>query len=216
MINKYIAEFIGTFILVFAGCGACAINEAYEGSITHVGISLVFGFVVLAMIHAYGDTSGAHLNPAVTIAFFAAGRFSLKEVPKYVALQCLAATFACYILKYLVPDSESLGVTLPHAGILRSFIFELIFTFILMAVIINVATDSKEKGLFAGIAIGSTVALLAMFGGPVTGASMNPARSLGPALAAGKFTGLWLYMVAPVLGAVAALPFCQTLRKIEE
>lgn len=209
--NAYIAEFIGTFILLFAGCGAVVANKASDGAVTHVGIALTFGLVVMAMIHAVGDVSGAHLNPAVTVAFWTAGRFEAKKIPGYVASQTLGAIAACYLLLWLYPGVDGYGATVPGPNLccpFKAFVIEFILTFILMLVIINVATGSKEKGIVAGLAIGGTVALLAMFGGPMTGASMNPARSLAPALVEMNFNALWPYLTAPFLGACAAIYFC--------
>lgn len=204
--NKYIAELLGTFALVFCGTGAIVINQQSGGAVTHVGIAITFGFIVMAMIYSLGDISGAHMNPAVTIAFTIAGRFQLKQVLPYIISQLLGAILASFLLKYLFPANETLGATLPAGTDLQSFILEFILTFFLMFVIINVATGSKEQGMFAGLAIGSTVLLEAMFAGPISGASMNPARSIAPALASGHLEHLWIYIAAPVSGAIAAIP----------
>jgi aquaporin Z len=165
----------------------------------------------MAMIYALGNISGAHINPAVTIAFTLAGRFNIREVLPYLVSQLLGAFLASVTLRLLFPSNETLGATLPSGTALQSFVLEFILTFFLMLVIINVATGSKEQGMFAGLAIGATVLLEAMFGGPICGASMNPARSLAPAVVSGHTEHLWLYVAAPVLGAVAAIPIWKFL-----
>lgn len=192
--------------MVFAGTGAIVINQHSGGVIGHAGIAMVFGLIVLAMIYTFGDISGAHLNPAVTLGFAAAGRFPLKEVPIYITAQLAGAFAASFILKILFPENLTLGATLPTGSVSQSFILEVILTTILMLVILSVSTGSKEKGITAGIAIGAVVALEAMFAGPVSGASMNPARSLAPAIVSGHFQHLWLYLVATILGALIAVP----------
>lgn len=211
--KKLLAELLGTFTLVFAGTGAIVINAAHGGAITHVGIALTFGLVVLAMIHTFGDVSGAHLNPAVTLAFAAAGRFSWAHVPVYMGAQLGGAVAASTLLHVLFPQNPAvLGATLPAGSALQSFVLELVLTAILMLTILSVSTGSKEKGITAGIAIGGVIALEALFAGPVCGASMNPARSLAPALVSGHLDHLWLYLVAPVLGALIAVPLCIGVR----
>lgn len=204
--NKYFAEFIGTFALVFCGTGAIVINEESGGMITHVGVAVTFGLIVMAMIYTLGDISGAHMNPAVTIAFSIAGRFPLKETLPYIFSQAIGAVLASFVVKLLFPDSSTLCITLPVGSEMQSFVLEFILTYFLMLVIINVATGSKEQGMFAGLAIGSTVLLEAMFAGPISGASMNPIRSFAPALISGNTEHLWLYIAAPILGAVLAIP----------
>lgn len=204
--NKYIAELLGTFALVFCGTGAIVINQQSGGAVTHVGIAITFGLIVMAMIYALGDISGAHMNPAVTLAFAMAKRFPAKQVLPYLFSQVAGAGLASATLHYLFPENPTLGATLPAGTALQSFVLEFILSFFLMLVIINVATGSKEQGLFAGLAIGATVLLEAMFAGPVCGASMNPARSMAPALVSGHTEHLWIYLVAPVLGAAFAVP----------
>ena len=199
--RKYIAETIGTFALVFCGTGAIIINQETNGKVTHVGIAITFGLIVMAMIYALGNISGAHLNPAVSIAFALSGRFSVKELLPYILSQLSGAFAASLILHYLFPGNSNMGATLPSGQEMQSFILELILTFFLMLVIIHVATGSKEQGMFAGLAIGSTVLLEAMFAGPISGASMNPARSLAPAIISGNTDHLWIYLAAPVFGA---------------
>lgn len=205
-LRKYLAEFIGTFALVFCGTGAIIINQETNGSVSHVGIAITFGLIVMAMIYALGNISGAHLNPAVTIAFALSGRFLLKEVIPYIISQVAGALLASCILHFLFPNNELLGSTIPAGSESQSFIFEFLLTFFLMLVIINVAQGSKEQGMFAGLAIGSVVLLEAMFAGPICGASMNPARSLAPAVVSGHFEHLWIYLTATVAGAALAVP----------
>ena len=215
MIKKLIGEFAGTFFLILAGTGAIVINEYSKGAITHAGIAITFGLVVMALIYALGDVSGAHFNPAVTIAFAVAKKFPTAQVLPYIAAQCVGAIAASYLLLYLFPNNTvSLGATLPAAGIsaMQAFIFEFLLTFLLMFVIMKVAHGSKEVGMFAGIAIGSVVLLEAMFAGPVCGASMNPARSLAPALASGNLQHLWVYLLAPTVGAIASIYLYQYLK----
>lgn len=206
------AEFFGTFALVFAGTGAIVINAASNGVVTHVGIALTFGLMVLAMIYTVGDVSGAHLNPAVTIGFFAARRFPGRAVLPYVASQMLGATAGSLLLRFLFPQDRTLGMTLPAGGVVESFVLEIALTFILMWVILSVSTGAQEKGITAGIAVGSVIALEGMFAGPISGASMNPARSFGPALIALRFDGLWIYFAATTLGAILAVPLCRVIR----
>ena len=203
--KTYLAEFIGTFALVFCGTGAIIVNEVIPGSVTHVGIAITFGLIVMAMIYALGEKSGAHLNPAVTIAFTINGNFPVKEMGPYIISQLAGALAASAVLKILFPSSVLLGTTIPSGSNMQSFVLEFILTFFLMLVITNVAKGSKEQGLFAGIAIGSVVFLEAMFAGPVCGASMNPARSLGPAIVSGEIKQVWIYITAPILGAITAI-----------
>jgi len=204
--KNYIAELIGTFALVFCGTGAVIIDQQSGGSVTHVGVAITFGLIVISMIYSLGNISGAHLNPAVTIAFTIAKRFPLMQLPGYIISQLAGALLASLTLKFLFPSNELLGATLPAGTEMQSFILELILTFFLMLVIVNVAIGSKEQGMFAGLAIGGVVALEAMFSGPICGASMNPARSIGPAIASGHLEHLWIYIAAPVVGAMLAVP----------
>ncbi|WP_299897425.1 MIP/aquaporin family protein [uncultured Aquimarina sp.] len=209
MMRKYIAEIIGTFTMIFCGTGAMTINEVTGGDVTHVGIAITWGLIVMAMIYSFGDISGAHFNPAVTVAFAFAKKFSWKEVPKYILAQCIGAIAASSVLLFLFPESEFLGGTLPSFEAYKAFVLELLLTYFLMLVIINVSTGSKEVGMMAGIAIGGVVLLEAMFAGPMTNASMNPARSLGPALLSGHWEHQWLYMTAPIIGAILAVLTCR-------
>lgn len=203
--KKYITELVGTFFLVFVGCGAMIINTEMNGVISHVGVAISWGLIVMVLIYAIGDISGAHLNPAVTIGFWVAKRFPMKKVMPYVIAQLIGAVIAAYSLRVLFPLNDTLGASLPSGTWQQSFIFETILTFLLMFVILNVSTGAKEKGIMAGAAIGATVGLEAMFAGPICGASMNPARSIAPALASGHLEYLWVYIIATVLGATLAV-----------
>jgi aquaporin NIP len=211
--KKYVAEAFGTFTLVFAGTGAIVINEVSGGVITHAGIALTFGLVVLAMIYTVGDISGAHLNPAVTLGFWTARRLPGREVGPFIVSQIVGALIASGLLRLLFPQSKLLGATLPAGSERQSFILEFVLTFILMLTILNVSTGAKEKGITAGIAVGAVIGLEAMFAGPICGASMNPARSLAPALVSMNLDHLWLYLIAPPLGAAAAMFACRCIRE---
>lgn len=211
--KKLLAEFLGTFALMFAGTGAIVINQASGGAIGHAGIALTFGLIVLAMIYTFGDVSGAHLNPAVTIAFAAAGRFSWGAVPGYLSAQAVGAFAASGLLRLLFEANETLGATLPAGSAMQSFVLEIVLTAILMLTILSVSTGSKEKGVTAGIAIGAVIALEAMFAGPICGASMNPIRSIAPALISGHLEHLWVYIAGPLLGALVAVPLCIGVRE---
>lgn len=204
--RKYVAELIGTFALVFCGTGAIIIDQQSGGAVTHVGVAITFGLIVMSMIYALGNISGAHLNPAVSIAFTLARRFSVKQLPGYIISQLAGGILASLTLKFLFPANVFLGATMPLGTEMQSFVLETILTFFLMLVIINVADGSKEQGMFAGLAIGSVVALEAIFAGPVCGASMNPARSFAPAIVSGHLEHLWLYIFAPIIGACMAIP----------
>jgi aquaporin Z len=210
--KNYISEFIGTFAMIFCGTGAMTINEVTGGDITHVGIGITWGLIVMAMIYAFGEISGAHFNPAVSIAFAYAKKFSWKEVPKYILFQVAGAFSASLLLMWLFPKSELLGATIPTVDVWRAFVLEMILTYFLMVVIINVSTGSKEVGMMAGIAIGSVVLLEALFAGPITNASMNPARSLAPNIVSGNIEGLWLYIFAPIIGALLAVVSCKFVK----
>ncbi|RTL57227.1 MAG: MIP family channel protein [Sphingobacteriales bacterium] len=211
--RKYLAEFIGTFTLVFCGTGAVVINEVSNGQVTHAGIAITFGLVVMAMIYAVGDVSGAHLNPAVTIAFAVNKNFEWKKTIPYLTSQLSGAIAASTALKLLFPANSLLGATIPGGSAIQSFILEVLLTFFLMFVILQVATGSKEQGMFAGLAIGSVVLLEAMFAGPVSGASMNPARSLAPAIVSGHFNDIWVYLTAPFIGALIAVIVCKIIKQ---
>ena len=210
--NRYLAEVVGTFALVFAGCGAIIVNDSFGGVLGHVGVSLVFGLVVMSMVYAVGNISGAHINPAVTLGFLFAGRLERPAAFAYFASQFAGAILAALVLRLLFPEHDTLGATLPAVSLMRAFVVETLLTFLLMFVILNVSTGHMEKGIMAGVAVGGTVAMEALVGGPLTGASMNPARSLGPALVSGQFDSLWIYLSAPVLGAYLAYPTCRWIQ----
>jgi aquaporin Z len=211
--KKLTAEFIGTFTLVFAGTGAIVIDETSGGAVTHVGVALTFGWVVLAMIYTVGDISGAHLNPAVSLGFFAARRFSFRELVPYIASQCAGAIAASGILRVLFPQNAMLGSTMPAGSPMQSFVLEAILTAVLMFAILGVSTGAAEKGITAGIVVGSVIGLEAMFAGPICGASMNPARSLAPALVSGHLSTLWIYIFAPIIGALVGVLGCRCVRE---
>lgn len=211
--KKLLAEFLGTFCLIFAGTGAIIINDVTGGTITHMGIALTFGLIVLAMIYAIGDISGAHLNPAVTLGFFAARRFDGRQVLPYIGSQLGGALAASWLLRCLFPAHETLGATLPSGTVAQSFVLEFVLSAILMFVILNVSCGSRERGITAGIAVGAVIALEAMFAGPISGASMNPVRSIAPAVISLQLTNLWLYIVAPILGAFVAVIGCRCIRE---
>jgi MIP family channel proteins len=211
--KKYGAEFVGTFGLVFAGTGAIIINDVSGGAVTNVGIGLTFGLIILAMIYAIGDVSGAHLNPAVTLGFFAARRLEAKMILPYVLSQLLGALAASLLLHGLFPQHQTLGSTAPAGSALQSLILEIVLTAFLMFVILNVSEGAKERGITAGIAIGSVIALEALFAGPICGASMNPARSFAPAVVSQHLGNLWIYVVAPITGALIAVLGCRCVRK---
>lgn len=210
--NRIGAEAFATFALVLIGTGAILVDAAYGGQITHVGVSLAFGAIVMVMIYAVGDVSGAHLNPAVTLAFALAGRFPWRRVPGYVLAQCGGALAASMLLALCFGSATGLGATVPSGSLAQAIGVEIVLTAILMFVILHVSTNAKEVGLMAGAAIGATVAVAALVGGPVTGASMNPARSIGPAVASGQLASLWVYLVAPTVGAASAVIFCRCTR----
>jgi aquaporin Z len=210
MDRRYVTEFIATFILIFAGCGAIIV-ETLTGSLGHAGVALTWGFIVVALIYTFGHVSGAHMNPAVTISFTVMKEFDKKDTIPYIIAQVLGAIFACVVL-YLIFLEEAksmaelayLGASLPRGSNLQLFVMEFILTFILMLVICGSAVHGKAIKSFAGLAIGLTVGLEAMFAGPITMASMNPARSIGPALVSGNIETLWLYIIATILGAIVA------------
>ena len=211
--KKYFAEFVGTFALVFAGTGAIIIDETSGGTVSHVGIALTFGLIVLAMIYTLGDISGAHLNPAVTTGFWISRRLPGREVLPYVGSQCAGAFAASGLLRLLFAQNSLLGTTQPTGPALQSFVLELLLTAILMFAILGVSTGAREKGITAGIVVGSVIALEAMFAGPICGASMNPARSLAPALVSFHPQHLWIYITAPIVGTALGVFGCICVRE---
>lgn len=218
-LKKYIAEYIGTFFLLFVGTGAIVINQVANNIIGHLGISLAFGFIILILIYACGHISGAHFNPAVTIAFAVTGVFAKREVAPYIISQLLGAVSASVLLREFFGETGNLGITLPALSlgsnmVAISFGVEFIFTALLMFVIMSVATDARAEGSFAGLAIGMTIFVGALVAGPISGGSFNPARSIAPAIVTGNLDYLWLYIVAPVLGAVGAALLYEFLGKV--
>jgi aquaporin Z len=203
-LKKYAAEVLGTFCLVFSGTAAIVVNDISHGAITEPGIALTFGLVVMAMIYAVGDVSGAHLNPAVTCGFWFAGRLPTAMALPYIASQFIGA-FAASGLIWLLFTHPTLGATHPAGGDVQSLVLEFVLTAMLMFVIMGVAIGPKEKGLLAGVAIGGVIAFEALFAGPICGASMNPARSIAPAILSGSFGDQWIYIVGPTLGAIAGV-----------
>src|ERR687892_1287226 len=212
--RRALAEGLAAFALVFAGCGAIVADEVYGGGLGTVGIALAFGLVIMVMVYATGHLSGAHINPAVTAAFTLTRHFPARDAVAYVAAQLAGALAAALLLLAIWPDQPAeLGATTPTVGDGSALVYELVLTAFLMFVIMAVATDTRAVGAAAAIAIGGTVGLDALFGGPVTGASMNPARSFGPALAAGEFGDLWIYVAAPIAGASLGALAYQLLRR---
>ena len=213
--NRYLAEGLGTFALVFMGCGAVVVDAGRVGMLGHTGVSLAFGLAVMSMVYSVGNISGAHINPAVTLGFLFAGRQRGRTVVPYMISQFAGAIAAAALLRLLFQDSGTLGETIPSVSPLRAFALETVLTFILMLVILNVSTGHMEKGIMAGVAVGGTVALAALVGGPLTGASMNPARTLGPAIVSGRMDQVWIYLTAPVVGAFLAFPTCRWIQGSE-
>lgn len=212
LIKKSIAELIGTFTLVFAGCGSVMVAERFPGSISVNAVPVIFGLAVAVMIYAVGHISGAHFNPAVTLAFAAARHFPKEEVLVYWFSQIAGAVGAIGLLTVILPRGQSFGDTLPHVPGWQALSWEIVLTFFLMFVIVAVATDTRAVGTMAGAAIGGTVMLAAWVGGPVTGASMNPARSFAPALFAGRLDVMWIYILGPAVGAVLAALLYESIR----
>lgn len=212
LLQRVGAECIGTYALVTAGCGAIIVNTQTQAP-THVGVALTFGLVVMVMIAATGHISGAHFNPAVTFAFALTRHFPWREVAVYLGAQLMGALAASFTLLWLFGDIAHLGATMPSGSVWQSFGLEIVLTALLMFVIIAVATDTRAVGELAAIAIGATVTLDALFGGPISGASMNPARSLAPALVSGAWENQWIYIVAPLVGASLGAILYQAIRE---
>jgi aquaporin Z len=210
---KLWSEFFGTFALIFCGTGAIVINDTVGGAVTHPGIALTFGLVVMALIYTFGDISGAHFNPAVTIAFAAAKRFETRCIGPYIAAQLAGGIAASLLLRLLFSAHQTLGATAPRGSALQSLVLEAVLTWLLMLVILNVSTGAKEKGITAGIVVGAVIGLEAMFAGPICGASMNPARSVAPALVSFHLQDLWIYIVGPIVGALLAVPTLHLVRE---
>ncbi|HEY8001524.1 MAG TPA: MIP family channel protein [Solirubrobacterales bacterium] len=211
--RRAVAEGLAAFALVFAGCGAIVTNASYDGALGAVGIALVFGLIIMVMIYATGHLSGAHINPAVTVAFTLTRHFPARDATAYIAAQLAGAVCGALLLLAVWPGQPAdLGATVPSIGVGSALVYETVLTAFLMFVIIAVATDTRAVGAAAAIAIGATVGLDALFGGPVTGASMNPARSFGPALASGQWTDFWIYIVGPVAGAALGAAAYQLVR----
>ncbi|MET0395213.1 MAG: MIP/aquaporin family protein [Longimicrobiaceae bacterium] len=211
-VRRLVAEALGSYFLVLIGPGAAMVDAYTEGAVGHAGVALAFAFVVLAMVYALGHISGAHINPAVTVAFWSVGRFPGRDVLPYVIAQCAGAVLASLTLRAVLGPVGRLGATLPVVGVGGSLAVEWLLSFVLMLVVMAVATDERVASGFAGLAVGLTVGFCAMMGGPLTGASMNPARALGPALAGGIWTAHWIYWVAPVTGMLAAARVYEFLR----
>jgi aquaporin NIP len=213
LLRRTTAEALAAFALVFAGCGAIVADARYDGVLGAVGVSLVFGLIIMVMVYATGHLSGAHINPAVTIAFTLSRHFPPRDAVAYLAGQLAGATAGAVVLLAVWPDQPgNLGATVPSVGAGSAFVYELVLTAFLMFVIMAVATDTRAVGAAAAIAIGGTVGLDALFGGPVTGASMNPARSFGPALAAGEWHDFWIYLAGPIAGAALGALAYQLVR----
>jgi len=211
--RRALAEALAAFALVFAGCGAIVANTVHAGALGGIGVSATFGLVIMAMVYATGHLSGAHINPAVTIAFTLTRHFPLRDAAAYVAAQLAGAAAGAFVLLAAwSAKPAALGATVPSVGAGTALLYEVVLTAFLMFVIVAVATDTRAVGAAAALAIGGTVGLDALFGGPVTGASMNPARSFGPALASGTWTDFWIYVAGPLLGAALGALAYQLVR----
>jgi aquaporin NIP len=211
--RRALAEGLAAFALVFAGCGAIIANTVHAGALGGIGVSATFGLVVMVMIYATGHLSGAHINPAVTVAFTLTRHFPLRDALAYIAAQLAGTTAAAFVLLAAWSEKPAqLGATVPSVGAATALLYEVVLTAFLMFVIVAVATDTRAVGAAAAIAIGGTVGLDALFGGPISGASMNPARSFGPALASGTWTDFWIYLVGPILGAALGALAYQLVR----
>ncbi|KAG2586310.1 aquaporin NIP1-2-like [Panicum virgatum] len=204
--QKIIAEILGTYFMIFAGCGSVVVNLSTAGTVTFPGICAVWGLVVMVLVYSVGHISGAHFNPAVTVAFATCGRFPWKQVPSYAVAQVLGSTLASLTLRVVFGGAtarEHFFGTAPSGSDAQAVALEFVISFYLMFVVSGVATDNRAIGELAGLAVGATVLLNVLFAGPITGASMNPARTLGPAIVAGRYRSVWVYVVGPVCGTVA-------------
>jgi len=212
--KKYLAEFIGTFALVFCGTGAIIVNEQSNGNLGLIGIALTFGIIVSAMIYIFGNISGAHINPAVTIALVVGKLTTIKDASFYIFAQTLGAILASVLLKFMFSENLTLGATIPSGELLQSFILEFVLTFFLMLTILGV-TSKKEFSIIAGLIIGLVVTGIILFAGPISGGSFNPARSFAPAIVSGNIKALWIYIIAPTLGAIVAMLIWKVFNKTE-
>ncbi|HEY1186379.1 MAG TPA: aquaporin [Gemmata sp.] len=213
MTRRLCAELFGTFVLVFAGTGAIVFDSANPGKIGHLGVALTFGLVVLTMVYAVGSVSGAHLNPAVTVGLWLAGRVPGRQVGPFIAAQFVGAFAASGLLFAMFPEHATLGATLPHGPPWRAFVLEVWLTAVLVFVVLAVTIAEPSVRALGGVIVGAVIALEALFAGPISGASMNPARSLAPAIVSGSVQHVWIYLVAPLLGAAAAIPTCAVIQK---
>jgi MIP family channel proteins len=213
LLRRSAAEAVAAFALVFAGCGAIVTDATRNGALGTVGVALVFGLVIMVMVYATGHLSGAHINPAVTIAFTLTRHFPVRDAAAYVMAQLAGAAAGAFVLLAAWSDKPAyLGATRPSVGDATALLYEVVLTALLMFVIVAVATDTRAVGAAAALAIGGAVGLDALFGGPLTGASMNPARSFGPALASGHWNAFWIYVIGPVAGAALGATAYQFVR----
>ncbi len=210
--KNYVAELIGTFVLVFVGTGSVVVNNVTDGDVSLVGIAMAWGLVVAAMVYSFGDISGAHINPAVTIALWLGRKFEGRHVVPYIASQCVGAILASALMRVMFPGQDGWGSTMPDGVWWQSFIMEIMLTLILLMVVLNVGAGDKDNGIVAGLVIGGVISFEVLCGGPISGASMNPARSIGPALIGGQMDYLWIYLTAPVIGGAIAVPITAFLR----
>lgn len=209
--SRLAAETFGTFCLVFAGTGAVVVDDVTHGGVTHVGVAATFGLVVMVLACSLGKVSGCHVNPAVTLGLWTAGRFERGLVLPYVASQCLGAVLASGVLRWLFPESVTLGATLPAGSMVQSLVLETLLTLVLMVVVLGLSAGGGEQPWLGGVVVGGVIGFEALFAGPISGASMNPARSLAPAVVTMHLAPLWIYLVGPILGALAGVPVCRCI-----